>query len=265
MRGLHTQVSDLRKDVFVEVARIAYESENINDDLEAIPYKLSPDENPRFRDSVYRERAVSSERTRLALGLSLRPQNKPVHITSGLDEATVDEMYYEPPLMQVIPSACNACEDNVYEVSNLCRGCLAHSCMEVCPRDAITHVDGQAHIDKSKCVKCGKCKSACPYDAIGKKVRPCSVACGIKAIESDEYGRAIINQDKCLSCGMCMVSCPFGAIADKSQIFQLIRCMKNGGEVVAEIAPAYAGQFGKEATPDKIYAALLKLGFSQVY
>ena len=50
MRGLHTQVSDLRKDVFVEVARIAYESDNINDDLESIPYKLSPDENPNVPD-----------------------------------------------------------------------------------------------------------------------------------------------------------------------------------------------------------------------
>ena len=62
-----------------------------------------------------------------------------------------------------------------------------------------------------------------------------------------------------------MVNCPFGAIADKSQIFQLIRCMKNGGEVIAEIAPAYVGQFGAEATPEKIHAALRELGFSKVY
>ena len=265
MRGLHTQVSDLRKDVFVEVARIAYESDNINDDLESIPYKLSPDENPRFRDSVYRERAVSSERTRLALGLSLRPQNKPVHITSGLDEATVDEMYYEPPLMQVIPSACNACEDNVYEVSNLCRGCLAHSCMEVCPRDAITHVDGQAHIDESKCIKCGKCKSVCPYDAISKKERPCAKACGVNAIENDKVGRAYVNPDKCVSCGMCMVNCPFGAISDKSQIFQLARALSEGEQIIAEIAPAFTGQFGDNINARNLKAALEELGFSQVY
>ena len=172
MRGLHTQVSDLRKHVFVEIARIAYESDNVKDDIEAIPYKLSPDEVPRFRESIYRERAISAERARLAMGLSLRPANKPVHITSGLEESTIDQVYYEPPLMQVIPSACNACEDNVYEVSNLCRNCLSHQCMEVCPRDAISHENGQAHIDKEKCIKCGKCKSACPYDAIGRKVRP---------------------------------------------------------------------------------------------
>ena len=131
MRGLHSQVSELRKQVFVEVARIAYESDNIKDDIEAIPYKLSPTEEPKFRESIYRERAVSSERTRLAMGMSIRPQDKPVHITSGLQYSTIDEVYYEPPLMQVIHSACNACEHNVYEVSNLCRECLAHPCMEV--------------------------------------------------------------------------------------------------------------------------------------
>ena len=75
MRGLHSQVSELRKQVFVEVARIAYESDNIKDDIEAIPYKLSPTEEPKFRESIYRERAVSSERTRLAMGMSIRPQD----------------------------------------------------------------------------------------------------------------------------------------------------------------------------------------------
>ena len=265
MRGLETPLSQLRKQVFVEVARVAYESENVNNDIEAIPYKVTPGDAPRFRESIYRERAIASERVRLAMGMSLRPEDKPVHITDGVEESNISEKYYEPPLMQVIPSACNFCDDNKYIVSNQCEGCLAHPCMEVCPKGAISQVNGAAVIDQSKCIKCGKCKSACPYDAIAKKERPCSMACGVKAIETDKHGRATINTEKCVSCGMCMVSCPFGAIADKSQFFQLIRCMKEGGEVIAEIAPAFAGQFGPDATPRNVKAALLKLGFSEVY
>ncbi|NLG05628.1 MAG: 4Fe-4S binding protein, partial [Clostridia bacterium] len=76
---------------------------------------------------------------------------------------------------------------------------------------------------------------------------------------------ASINADKCVSCGMCMVSCPFGAIADKSQIFQLIRAMQSGKEIVAEIAPAFVGQFGKNYTPEMIKSAIIELGFSHVY
>ena len=79
------------------------------------------------------------------------------------------------------------------------------------------------------------------------------------------FGRAFIDNDKCVSCGMCMVSCPFGAISDKSQIFQLARALSEGEEVVAEIAPAFVGQFGDNIIPRNIKAALRELGFSEVY
>ncbi|MFP3154128.1 4Fe-4S dicluster domain-containing protein [Lachnospiraceae bacterium ZAX-1] len=265
MRGINTPISEIRKQIFVEVAKIAYESEHVNNDVEAIPYKVTPGDVPRFRESIYRERAIAAERVRLAMGLSLRPEDKPVHITDGVEASNISEKYYEPPLMQVIPSACNFCDDNKYEVSNQCQNCIAHPCMEVCPKDCIIQKNGAAVIDQEKCIKCGRCKNICPYDAIAKHVRPCAAACGVNAIENDEHARATINAEKCVSCGMCMVSCPFGAIADKSQIFQLIRCMKEGDEVIAEIAPAFAGQFGSAATPRNVKSALMELGFAEVY
>ena len=64
---------------------------------------------------------------------------------------------------------------------------------------------------------------------------------------------------------MCLVNCPFAAIADKSQIFQLIHAMLDGGKVIAEIAPAFVGQLGPMATPEKIKPVLKELGFYDVY
>lgn len=258
-------VTDLRRQVFTEVARVAYFSEHVAGDIEEIPYKITPDEEPKYRESVYRERQIASERVRLALGLSLRPANKPVHITEGISRTTIAEKYYEPPLMQVIPSACDKCPDNEYCVSDQCRNCVSHACIKVCPRGAISTVNGKSVIDQSKCIKCGKCKAACPYDAIAHHIRPCAAACGVKAISSDEFGRAHIDNDKCVACGQCMNACPFGAIADKSQIFQLIQAIKRGDEIVAEVAPAIIGQFGVKVTPGKMKAALLALGFKDVY
>lgn len=267
IRGLDTTVKRLRRYVFKEVARLGFEAndETLLADVEAIPYVMVNEETPVYRDSIYRARAIISERLRLAMGLSLRPENKPVHLTAGVEASNISEKYYEPPLMQVIPSACAACEERGYEVSNMCKGCLAHPCMEVCPRNAISMVNGKSYIDQSKCIKCGKCKSACPYDAISVKSRPCQMSCGVGAIESDSMGRAYINSDKCVSCGMCMVNCPFGAISDKSQIFQLAHALKDGEEIVAEIAPAFEGQFGENITPKNLKAALQELGFSEFY
>ena len=264
MRGIDTQVRKERREVFKEVASLAYYSENLKDDMEALPYRLVPDDDPEYMDK-YRQRAIARERVRLAMGLSLRPENQPVHLTQGLEESNISEKYYEPPLMQVIPSACNACPENVYRVTDKCMGCVAHPCREVCPRGAITWVNGKSYIDESKCIKCGKCKAVCPYDAIAHQIRPCSSACGVNAIKSDDKGRAVIDPDMCVSCGECMVSCPFGAIADKSQIFQLIRAMQSGRKIIAQVAPAFVGQFGPNVTPDILKTALKELGFFYFY
>ena len=264
MRGIDTQVRKNRRRIFKEVSALAYESENLKDDIEALPYKIVDyDESP--YQSVYRERAIVRERIRLAMGLSLRPENAPSHLTQGLDESNVDEKYYEPPLMQVIPSACNACPENSYMVTDKCMGCVAHPCREVCPRGAISMKDGKSIIDQEKCVKCGKCKAVCPYDAISHQVRPCLDHCGVGAIKSDNKGRAYIDTELCVSCGQCMVSCPFGAISDKSQIFQLIRAIQSGRKIIAQVAPAFVGQFGPKVTPDMLKTALKELGFYDVY
>ena len=265
MRGIDTQTKKIREQVFEEVARAAYSTGDVSHELEEIPYKITPSDVPLYRESIWRERAIASERVRLAMGLSLRPLDRPVHITEGFAESNISEKYYEPPLMQVIPSACDMCEDNKIEVSNMCHGCVAHPCMEVCPKEAISMVDGHAFVDQDKCIKCGKCIAICPYHAIIKKIRPCAEACGINAIESDEHGRANINDEKCVSCGQCMASCPFGAIADKSQIFQMIRAIQHGDEVIAEIAPAFEGQFGADVTPAQVIAALKECGFKDVH
>ncbi len=145
---MRPRLQKIRRQVFTEVAKVAFESENINDDIEAIPYRITPSDVPLYRDSIYRERAIAGERVRLAMGMSLRPESQPVHITSGLNESNISDKYYEPPLMQVIPSACAACEESGYEVSDQCRGCVAHPCQEVCPRGAISMVNGRSYIDK---------------------------------------------------------------------------------------------------------------------
>ena len=101
---------------------MAYNSKNLAEDMEALPYKLVDADNSPYWDNIYREREIIRERTRLAMGMSLRPEDEPIPVSQGVEESNIDEKYYEPPLMQVISSACNACPENRYEVTDKCMG-----------------------------------------------------------------------------------------------------------------------------------------------
>lgn len=265
MRGIYSSVTDIRRKVFTEVARLSYDHEPGTDiSLEELPYKILPGEIASYRDSIFLERAIVGERLRLAIGLPVRSVTEHSLLSSGIEDSAVAEKYYEAPLVNVISFACNACPEKSFHVTDLCQGCLAHPCKEVCPKGAVSIVHGKSVIDQEKCIKCGRCKDVCPYGAINKMERPCARACGMDAIVSDEHGRAIINQDKCVSCGQCIVNCPFGAVSDKGQIFQVIQAIKRGDRVIAAIAPAFFSQFGPDVSPEKIKAALLELGFNKV-
>lgn len=276
MRGVYTNLTQIRRKVFTEVAKIAYaagpidgtaEGEGVSPEvatrLRHLPYDIIPGDVATYRESVFLERAIAQERIRLAMGLPLQDLDEPESVTDGIKKAAVAETYYEPPLVNVIKFACNACEDNVYRVMpSACQGCLAHPCREICPKGAITFKDKKAFIDHDKCIKCGRCMSVCPYHAIHHHTRPCAEACGMNAIGSDERGRAEIDYEKCVSCGQCLVNCPFGAIADKSQIFQVIMAINAGEEVIAEVAPAFVGQFGGKGNVEKLREAFKRLGFA---
>ncbi len=262
MRGLYSSKTKIRHQIFTEVARLAYEGGDYSK-FEGLPYKIIPGEISTYRESIFLERAIVGERLRLAMGLSLLPVDKQAPISTGVEESMIDEKFYEPPLVNIIKFACHKCPEKRVFVSDGCQGCIEHPCKEVCPKGAISIVNGKSVIDDDKCIKCGKCRSACPYDAIIKQERPCAKACGMKAIGSDEHGRADIDYDKCVSCGMCLVSCPFGAIVDKSQIFQTITAINSGTPVYAILAPAVAGQF-KGLPSNKIRNAFRALGFKNV-
>lgn len=266
MRGVHSAVDEIRRNVFTEVARLAYEGGDLKR-VDMIPYTIVPGEVARHRHDVFLERAIVQERVRLALGMSLQPAGEQTPVSAGIQEAAAaDDKYFEEPLVNIISFACNACPPKQIRITDSCQGCLSHPCMNVCPKDAIyLDKDKHCHIDQDKCIKCGRCFNQCPYHAISKIERPCAAACGMDAIESDELGRAKINYDKCVSCGMCLVNCPFGAIADKSQIFQVIRAIQSGERVYAAVAPAFVGQFGPKVTPGKLRAAVKQLGFADVF
>lgn len=246
MRKFDTKVQHLKYKVLREVARLAW-NDTLLDNVLDIPKMIVPGRTPTMRCCVYKERAILGERVKLAMG-------------GDKDN---------PNVIEVIETACDECPMGGYEVTNSCRGCLAHRCEDVCRKGAISfdhnHV---AHIDKSKCVDCGACSKVCPYTAIVNRKRPCLNACKVKAISMNEDKAATIDNSKCISCGACVYQCPFGAIMDKSYILDVIDIIKKSEnnqkyKVFAVIAPSISSQF-TYAKLGQVIKGLKCLGFHTV-
>ncbi len=137
MRGIHSVVDDLRRQVFTEVARLAYEGGDYSR-IDPLPYEIVPGEVAKFRHNIFLERAIVTERLRLACGLPLRPASVHSPASDGIEEAALPEKYYEPPLINIITFACNACPPKEIRISTNCQGCLSHPCQASAPRTPLS-------------------------------------------------------------------------------------------------------------------------------
>lgn len=246
MRKFDTRVQYQKYKALKETARLAWE-DKLLEGLMDIPETIIPGKKPTMRCCVYKERAVVGEQVKLAMGGNKEIDN----------------------VIEVMEIACDECPVGGYEVSEHCRGCLAHRCADACKFGAITIDEKQkAHIDKSKCKSCGACARVCPYSAITDFKRPCQQACKVGAITMNEDQEAKIDYNKCISCGACAYQCPFGAINDKSYILDVINLIKGseGGKnykTYAAVAPAIASQF-IHAKLGQVITGLKELGFDEV-
>ena len=142
MRGSASWITEIRKKVFAEVAKLAYEGGDYSR-VEELPYEIIPGEIASHRESIFVERAIAGERIRLAMGLPLQPVHEHRLISEGVYDSAVAEKYYDPPLINIIPYACHACQTKHYRVTESCQSCLAQSCYQVCPTGAISFYSRQ--------------------------------------------------------------------------------------------------------------------------
>ncbi len=245
-RIFENRVEVIRYQVLREMARHAWEGHDAFTAFNDIANVVAKRGEPPMSCCIYKDRAIIAERMRIGLG----------------------EFHGSKDTVQVVSIACDECPKSGHMVTDICRGCVAHNCREVCPRKAIV-IDGRgyAHIDKERCIECGRCATACKYNAIINMHRPCERVCPTGAISMDEEGSACIDQEKCIVCGACVYECPFGAVNDISGIMRVVDAIKDKKEdqkIFAVVAPAVAVQF-PGTTVGQVFSAIKALGFDGVY
>ena len=91
-------------------------------------------------------------------------------------------------------------------------GCIGFGdCMDVCPKNAISIINGIARVDRQSCIGCGLCVRTCPNGLIAliEEKQPAAVACSSK--EKGALTRKVCTKG-CIGCKKCERVCPMGAV-----------------------------------------------------
>ncbi len=133
----------------------------------------------------------------MTTGLISNIQNYSIHDGPGI-RTTV--------FMKGCPLLCAWCHNPETQVftpeivwyKDKCMGCL--TCIEACPKDALTAGKNGIKLDMEKCDRCGKCAEVCPTGAIAM-------------IQQGEHRRPAVAEEICIGCGKCEYLCPVRPIS----------------------------------------------------
>lgn len=257
----------LRRELMIRLVR-AFDAETLAEEIDRIAVKLRPKGGDASRCCIYHDRAVIKYRLMALLGVAAEEEtDETKRLGEYLAEKSkpkvgVEEWNLSQSPLSVCGPACSGCPDAKVVSTPNCRGCFARPCVYNCPKKAIEVVDGHSVIDQEKCIKCGKCITACPYHAIVKTTVPCEEACPVGAIRKNAHGVAEIDFEKCIFCGKCFNACPFSAVMERSQLLDVLVAMKRGERLVAMVAPSADHQF--PGMIEQLLAACSKAGFADV-
>lgn len=254
----------VRQRLLTRLIKLWNENELI-EKIDRLPIELSPRKSHVLgRCCVHKERAVWKYKALPLMGFDMSDEDDELTPLSEYVRRALSREKTRDNIMCVVDEACSSCVRTNYQITNLCRGCVARACSLNCPKDAIEFDSetSQGRINQSKCISCGKCFNSCPYHAIVHIPVPCEEACPVGAITKDEYGVEHIDETKCIYCGKCLNSCPFGAIFEISQVFDVLQSIRRGEKVVAMVAPAILSQY--KAPAEFIYNSIKEIGFADV-
>ncbi len=90
----------------------------------------------------------------------------------------------------------------------------------------------------------------------------CVVACMFRALEIKD-GKVSMNPENCVGCARCIEACEEKNLTFSKDAIRAVALLKESQTpVYALMAPAYIGQFGTMATPEKLRSTLKAMGFA---
>lgn len=125
-------------------------------------------------------------------------------------------------------------------------------------------------LNPEKCILCGRCAAVCQQM---QGVWALEFLCRGENTRIAPAADVTLDESPCIKCGQCSAHCPVGAIYEKDETAVVMSALQDPEKIcVVQIAPAVrvalGEAFGLEPgalTTGRIYAALRRLGFKQVF